>query len=162
MPIVINATEETIQIRLCGNYFTFKPGSQKTMNEDLAKFIANERKDSGLAVLPDRPENVDSDDGSEQTLAARTAEWEASKKAIIESALNSYISRLRRVIYNNQVSLRQDLEKGNIKADPAAFASEGELEAMRTVAKYQKKDADQDKARIDEVKKLMEQVNKAK
>lgn len=159
MPIVTNATEETITIRLCGNWFTFKPGASKTMSEDLARFISTEKKDAGLAVLPDRPDNVEGD-ASYEELALRTREWEEQRKAAIESALDQYISRLRKVIYNNQVSLRTDLEKGNIKADPASFASDGEIDAMKIVAKYQRKDADAEKARIDEVKKLMEQVSK--
>jgi hypothetical protein len=77
---------------------------------------------------------------------------------LIEQALERYVARHREIIYNNQVSLRRDLEVANIKADPAVFASKGEIESMRLVAKYQKRTEDAEQAKIDEVKKLMGQV----
>jgi hypothetical protein len=54
--------------------------------------------------------------------------------------------------------MKQDLGKANIQADPAVFASKGELDAMRLVAKYQKTAEDTEQLKIDEVKKLMKNV----
>lgn len=161
MAIVINATQEKVTLVLQGNYFTWEPGKEKIIrNPELAKFIQTNKNDYGLAVLPD----VQGDDEmlSDEELAGRKAAYEEAKKVECEAALDRYIKRLRNVIYNNQVSLRRDLDQANMKADPAAYASEGELEAMRLVAKYQKRAEDVDANKIAEVKKLMEQVGKGK
>ena len=161
MPIVINATQEEIQIKIVGNYFKFGPGKAKTMNADIASWIQTNpgAKGCGLAVLPDLyAEGEEIDDVSPAALKAREESQEELKKQACENALNEYIEKYRRVIYNNQVSLRQDLAQKNIQADPAAFASAGELEAMRLVAKYQKRAEDSEQEKIDEVKKLMKNV----
>lgn len=144
MARVVNATQEEINICLAGgNWFRFKPGQEKKMNDDVARFIATERKDSGLAVLPDLPENEDGD-VSEEEMAQRKAEHDAAKEAAIQAALDGYLAFHRSVVYNNQVSLRMDLEQANMKVDPAKLASKGEINSMRILAKYQR--AHEDKA----------------
>lgn len=161
MPIVVNATQEEITIKIVGNYFKFGPGKSKTMGKDLATWIQTSEgaKGCGLAVCPDiYQENEELDDVTEADLKKRQAAHEELKKEACENALLDYIDRYRRVIYNNQVSLKQDLAKSNNPADPAAFISKGELEAMRLVAKYQKRAEDKTQENIDEVKKLMKNV----
>jgi len=147
MSIVINATQEEVKLQLQGNFFTWKPGQERVIrNENLAKFIQTDRRGYGLAVIPDLM--ADDEEVSPEQLEARKKEHAAIKEAACEEALNSYISRLREVIYNNQVSLRRDLEQANIKSDPGSYASDGELAAMRTVAKYQRRAEDELKKRI--------------
>lgn len=161
MPIVVNATQETITIKIVGNYFTFGPGKSKTLNKDLALWIQTSEgaKGCGLAVLPDMyQEGEEIDDITDEDMKGRRAHLEELKVQACDDALQEYIKKHRQIIYNNQVSLRQDLEKQNIKADPAAFASKGELEAMRLVAKYQKRAEDAEQSKIDEVKRLMRNV----
>jgi hypothetical protein len=159
MPIVINATQEKVTLLLQGNYFSWNPGQEKVIrNEDLARFIAKERGDSGLAVLPD----LQSDDEmlSPEEFETRKASHKEARTRALDEALDRYIKRLREVIYNNQVSLRRDLEQANIKADPGSFASAGEIEAMRLVSKYQRRSEDEDAKRLAETKRLMGEINK--
>lgn len=161
MPTVVNATQEEIQIKVVGNYFKFGPGKSKVMNADIASWIQTNpgAKGCGLAVLPDLyQEGEEIDDVSTAEMKARKEAQEETKAQALESALHEYLEKYRRVIYNNQVSLKQDLGKANIQADPAVFASKGELEAMRLVAKYQKSAEDTEQLKIDEVKKLMKNV----
>lgn len=161
MPIVVNATQEEIQIKIVGNYFKFGPGKAKTMNKDLAMWIQTSEgaKGCGLAVLPDiYEEGEEVYDVSSEELKTRQAAHDALRKEACENALHDYIEKYRRVIYNNQISLKQDLAKSNNPADPAAFASKGELEAMRLVAKYQKTAEDAEQNKINEVNKLMKNV----
>lgn len=161
MPIVVNATQEKITLQLQGNYFTWEPGKEKVIhNESLARFIETNRPESGLAVLPDVMGGEES--LSTEEYAERMKEHNERKKEACELALNRYIEGLRKVIYNNQVSLRRDLEQANIKASPESFASEGELEAMRLVAKYKRSEDDKAAKRVEEAKKLMETINKGK
>lgn len=161
MPVVINATQEKITLVLQGNYFTWEPGKEKIMrNPEIAKFIQTNKNDYGLAVLPDL--KGDEEEVSEEEMAARKEAYEAQKVIECEQALDRYIKRLRGVIHNNQVSLRRDLDQANMKADPSAYVSDGELEAMRLVTKYMKRADDVEAARAEEVKKLMGQVSKGK
>lgn len=163
MPRVINATEETISIKLCGNYFTFKPGASKNMKPELANFIQMDRRDSGLAVVPDLfGEDVDMAEMSDEQVQARKDELKEIEATAKEEALRAYLQKYRQVIANNTIHLRRDLEQANIKAAPESFVSDGELEAMRIVSRYQKKDEDKDQLRADEARKLIEKINKGK
>jgi hypothetical protein len=158
MPIVINATQEPISIKIAGNYFTWKPGQERVIREaSIAKNIEVDKKESGLAVLPDLM--TDDEEVSPEEFEARKVAQIELKQQLCEAALDRYVTHLRSIIANNQVSLRRDLEQKNIKADPAAFASKGEIDAMRLVAKYQKRSEDAEQAKIDEVKKIMANVN---
>lgn len=163
MALVINATEENVTIQVAGNYFNWKPGQEKTIrNEQIANFITTERRGSGLAVLPDvltAEEDSGDIEVTAEELAARRAERDAGKKAACALALRDYINRLRDVIRNNQVYLRQDARaKGLPEGFEDSQISDGEFEAMKLVAKYDAKGKDAAQERLDEVKKLKKQI----
>lgn len=148
---IFNATNETVTVKAAGNFFTFKPKEIKFFyNTDIAGFIAGERKHLGLIALP---EEFVEDPGYE-----KTAEGQMKLKDLEEIGLDAFLAHHRSIIANNQVSLRQDLEKANLKIDPALLASKGELDSMRTVAKYQRQEEDRAQQRVDEVKELMKKV----
>lgn len=148
MPIVLNATSEEVSVKLAGNWFSFAPGKKKVMTESMARMVEMDRKDSGLCVFPPEFEE--------------DADFEKSEdgKKILESlkseAIKHYLAKYRAVILNNQTSLRQDLDKNNIKVDPAVYATEGEIAAMKIVAKYQALEKDAEKSKVEEVKRLVE------
>ncbi len=146
---IFNATNELQSVKALGNWFTFKPKQIRQIdNQDLAMFLLEERADHGLVGLPEAFEDLE---------YRGSAEGKKALEKYEEQGINSYVRALRAVIYNNQVSMRQDLEKSNLKIDPAALASDGELAAMRLVAKYQKDSDDRDQRKIDEVKQLVKQ-----
>lgn len=149
MPLIMNTTNETQKVRAFGNFFEFKPKQIKPMQEHIADFIASERSYQGMVALPESFEDLE---------YRQSDEGKAQLKELERQGIESYLGHLRSIIYNNQVSLRQDLEQSGIKADPASFASEGELEAMRLVASYQSKKDDEAQKRIDEVKELVKKV----
>lgn len=144
---LLNATKEVQTVRVHGNYITFPPEKVKLVDEDKGRFICMKRQEQGIVDLPQEYEDPE---------WRETPEGKAAIEAKKQFGLDNYINGLRKLIYNNQVSLRMDLEKANIKADPAAFASEGELNAMRLVAKYQKSKEDDAQKRVEEVRKLVE------
>lgn len=154
MPVIYNATEEVQSVKAHGNHFTFKPKQIKLVHSDsLAQFLTIERGDHGLVSLSDKfedPEYKLSDEGKAELAAAE------------EKGINAYVNKLRLLIKNNQVSLRRDLERANIKIDPSSEISDGELEAMRTVAKYQKKKEDAAQKRMEEVKELTKKIGNLK
>lgn len=150
MPIVFNATEEKQTFRAFGSWFTFNPNQTKQMNEDISRFIAENRKEHGMMVLPDEFEDPE----------YKLTEEGKTKLANIKSAgIFNFLTAQRDIIKNNQVHLRKDLEMANIKTDPAVYATDSELKAMEYVAKYQKLDKDDAQEKIDKVKNLMKEVN---
>ena len=162
MPLVINATEENVTVQIGGNYFTWKPGQEKRiMNEHIANFIATSKRGCGLAVLPDLT-SLDEDNGdievTEEQLESRKAAMQGVKAAAIEEARKAYIDRLRGVIANNQISLARDLTQANFKHGPEHHMSEGEMDAMRLVAKYERKGKDASEERLQEIEKLKKSI----
>lgn len=153
MPIVLNATSEEVSVKIAGNWFSFRPNQKKVLTESIARFIEMDRKDSGLCVLPPQfEEDADFEKSPEGKEAIDKAKADAIKH---------YLDKYRAVIHNNQVSLRQDLEMKNLKVDPAVMATDGEVAAMKIVAKYRALEKDADQAKLEEVKKLLEQTKKA-
>lgn len=164
MPIVINVTDEEISIQARGHWFNWKPGQRKTIrDEKLAKFIELDRRGYGLAVLPDLT-SQEEDDGdvavTEAQIAERKKEREAAEKIAVSAALDAYVARHREIIKNAQVSLARDLAHKDYKYDAAKDYSDGELAAMRLVAKYDKKGKDAAQERFEEIKRLEKQIGK--
>ncbi len=149
MPLVLNATKEVQSFKVHGAWFVLKPDQSKLMDEDKARFISMERKENGLAVLPAEFEDPE---------YRATEEGKALLDRLKKEAVDSYVEFHRDIIRNNQISLRQDLAKANEKADPAIYASEGEVKAMELVAKYQEEKNDSEQKKIDRIKELMTQV----
>lgn len=154
MALIMNVTKEDQTFKALGNWFTIKAGKTKRFEKQFADFIAQERKEYGLVALPEEFDDMDTD-------YKNSEEGKAKLEALIKSGIESYLAYHRGIIYNNQVSLKMDLEKANLKVDPAVLASSGEIESMKIVAKYQKAQSDEDQKRIDEVKELMKTVGEA-
>lgn len=153
MALVMNASAETANFKVYGNHFSMKPGQIKTFQDHVARFIAitDTTRNLGLVTLPDDLEDLDyrqSEDGK-RTLDEKRKE-----------GIDNRVSCLRQIIYNNQVSLRQDLERANIKADPRVYASLGEVKAYEELAGYQIHKEDEDKKKVDRIKALEAKINK--
>ncbi len=163
MPIVVNVTEENITTQVAGNYFNFKPGQRKNIRSpEIAQFIATERRSSGLAVLPDLMSDAENDgdvEVSEADMASRVSAAKAQEDEICRLALRNYIDEKRAIIKNNQVYLARDLARANYKHSPEAEMTDGEFEAMKLVAKYDRKGKDTAQERIDEIEKLKKQIS---
>jgi len=149
MAIVFNATNETQSVKAHGNWFTFKPKQTKQMDDGVAHFLITMRGENGLVGLP-----AEFEDPTYKATPEGKAAYEEAEK----TGIDAYIKHLRSMIHNNQVSLRRDLEKANMKYGPELEASQGELEAMRLVAKYQKNMEDAEQKKADEIKELMRKL----
>jgi len=149
MGMLYNATNETHQVKAFGNYFEFKPKQMKVLDDRISHWIATERFYLGIVALPEEfadPSFASSEEGK-TILAEKT-----------KQGVEAFCQRLRERIKNVEVSLRQDLEKANIKADPLVFASPGEVEAFELLAKYQKAGQDAEEAKVERLKQLQKQI----
>lgn len=152
MGFVLNATNEEQRVRAHGNWFTLKPKQIKQFADNLSMFLIMERGDQGLVGLSEKFEDPE---------YKLTAEGKAEMATAETAGINAFVEGLRKRVYNNQVSLRQDLEKANIKVDPSALATDADLEAMRLLAKYQKAKDDETQERVNEAKELMKTIGNA-
>ncbi len=146
---LMNATKEEQTIKALGNWFTFKPGQVKQVNDDLGHWITTMKAESGLVSLPDAYEDPEYKNSPEGKAAIEEAR---------ERGVKAYVDFHRSIVANNQVSLRRDLGQANIQADPAIYATQGELNSMRIVAAYQKAADDAEQKKVDEVRELMKKV----
>lgn len=160
MARVWNPTEESITTKIFGSHFEFKPGAFKNMQEQFAKFIEMNRKDTGLVTLPAQFDPMDEEqyvEGFDKTPEGKEILSEKRKEGV-QNLVNHY----SQIVYNNQVALRNDLVRKDPHTDAiklaAINASPGEVEAMRLVAKYQKMNLDDGGAKVKEVQKLMNEI----
>jgi hypothetical protein len=149
MALCYNTTDEEQSIKIFGNWYAFKPGQIRNLNDNVAHFIETDRKETGIVTLPEQ-----FDDSEYKASSEGMAELAARR----QSGLKHYLDFHRKIVYNNQVSLRQDLERSNIHADPAVFASAGEMKSMEILAKYKAKEKDEEQLRIERVKELMKEA----
>ena len=157
MPFFMNCTKEEVTVKAAGSYFTFKPEQIKAIKSDeIANFIAThpDKQRQGIIILPA---------AYEEDLDWRTTEeGKAELARLKEKGLNAFLDAQRSIIYNNEVSMARDLAQANFKHSPKAEISEGELNAMRIVAKYARAEEDEASTKMAEVDKLMAQIKKAK
>lgn len=145
MGLVFNASAEDQHFVVFGNHFTMKAKQIKNFEDRISNFIMTERRDFGLVTLPDEfsePEFKTSEEG-QRILSEKEKE-----------GIDARVKHLRAVIYNNEVSLKQDLERANLKVDPKVYASSGEVAAYKELAKYRRAQDDRDQAKVDELKQL--------
>lgn len=150
MPAIMNCLEEENAVMVGGNTFTFKPNEIKWIYQDaIAHFIVSKRYEQGFVEMPAEFE----DKFYWSTPEAVKIIAEKRKDGVA-----NYCRKLRELVYNAEVSLRQDLEKANIKADPKSFASDQDLKNRELLLKYQQKKEDSDQNRIKRLKEIDEKL----
>lgn len=146
MPVIMNCLDRDNDVVVGGATFKFKPNQIRVIYQpDIANTIVRLKGEFGFVGLDDTmedPEYRASEAGKKEILARRA------------DGVNQYCQRLRTLIYNAQVSLRMDLERSNIKADPKVFASDGDIHNLEELLKYQTQKSDEDQKKIDRIKEL--------
>jgi Skp family chaperone for outer membrane proteins len=148
MALVMNAHVREVKVQVFGNWFTFKPGQVKPMNEDVAKFLTMDRAYMGFVGLPEIC--VDSPDSPE----AKEAKIEALK-----AGRAAVIANLERQRTNLEVSLQRDLDMTGHKTDATKLATPGDMEMYRQLAEYKQMEADEHAKQHAEIAKIKETLN---
>lgn len=158
---VYNTTEEEITTTMHGSFFTWKPGQVKQVRTALAEFVDTNRKELGLMVVRD-PRFIPAEQDHYIPGFEKTDEGKKVLEPLREKGVNNLVESLMSVIRNNQISLKQDLSNkyptGKSENLAAAYASPGEIHAMKMVAKYKKKSKDNAARQVEEVGKLMSEI----
>lgn len=156
MPSVVwNPLDEPISTKMGGSFFTFKPDQKKIMADHMAHFVSEKRKETGLTVLPG--DFLDKENEMFNHAYSQTPEGQAQLKECRDRAISNIIDYHKDQIRNLMVALKQDLVRsGEINTDPLQYASKGDKESIRIIAKYQRLKQDQEQKEVDEMKKLLE------
>lgn len=150
--MIFNALDKEVKVAAFGNQFTFKPYQMKRMRGDIGSFLEVQKGYQGIVAIDDAfedPEYAKSEVGA--------AALEEKKK----EGVAKRIQHLEMQINNLRISLRQDLDKVNIKADVNAFATKGDLAAMDELLSYQRLQLDASKERAEHARVAMRRLDSA-
>lgn len=159
--LVLNCLDEDKSTTVGGNTFFFKAKQLKHFhNEDIAKIIVRNKAEDGFVELPNDLEYL------AHIPPHKTFEEMASPEhlKIIEDArkkgIENYIAKLRKLVYNAQVSLPRDLARKDYKYDPRIEYSDGDLHNIQQLLKYQTSKEDASQAKIEKIKELEKKLGK--
>jgi hypothetical protein len=131
---------DLVSVQAFGNWFSFKPGQIKPMDDRIANFLAFEKRAMGFVLLPEECE-----DRSTPEAKAIIEEKTREGRANIVAHLNS-------LIHNLEVSLAAEYERVKEKVPMSITASHAPH--YRKLAALKAADADRDQAVVDEIEKL--------
>lgn len=151
----MNALDDDQTTIVHGKHFSFKAKQIKPFqNEEIANTILRERKEMGFVEIP----KIQSDDET----VVEDYDRSPAGLAIIEDCrhkgIEEYCNKLRKQVYNLQVSLKKDLAVKNMNIDPSHLATDGDLKTLEQLVKYQSRKEDVSQVRADRTKKLLEKV----
>lgn len=147
MALVMNASAVTQTAQVHGSYFTFAPGQIKDMQDPKVDFLTSHKAYLGFVALPE----------SMSDLEFRNTE---EGKAILEQAkalgVANRIKHLDWLIANETKSLRNDMDKANLKSETSAEFNAPALQgALKEKKEYRAKKADALAQQVDEINKLL-------
>lgn len=148
MALVLSTDLETVRVQSYGNWFEFKPGQIKQMQDHIADFLCTDRRDKGFVTLP---ESYDDDRNS------------LENKKLFEDALQTgraNITReLNRLRANFEVSTQKDIDVAGQKRSFMSELTPAHKEMYRRLALFKKHEQDVVSQEEDEVRKYMEVIN---
>lgn len=150
--LLYNTTSEKQSVQAFGNWFSFAPGQMKVVDDKFGDFIAKDKKQYGIVALP-----------QEFAEDITYKESEVGKQILLEKLLEgrgNRINFIRGIMHNEEVSLRQDLEKANLKINPNVFSSELYVKMLEEYKGYKKSDDDAQRERMDRIQRLKSDINK--
>lgn len=148
MALVINANIREVKTQVFGKWFSFKPNQIKSMDDNIAMFLIQDRSEEGFQGLP---EICVEDPTSEEAKAA--------VKQAIASGRERIKHRLQWQIHNLEVSLQKDLGVADLKMDAKTLATPGDLAAYRLMADLQAEETKGGEDTAQEVAKLKEKIS---
>lgn len=162
MPLVMNCLERENQVTIGGNTFTFSPKQIKEIhNPDIASEIVVRRQHLGFTGLPEELAYLTHIRKGQPAPVADPEHEELIRNARQEG-VNAYVNNLRRIIYNEQVSLKQDMERMNDKSDPRLMMKPQMVKNMEELVKYQTAKEDLSQQQVDKIKELEKKISAVK
>jgi transcription antitermination factor NusG len=135
MPLIMNASSKEQTVQVHGAWFTFAPGAIKEMNENKVHFLSSNKGYMGFVQVPDELSDLD---------ARSSADGKKKIEELREAGVRNRIQHLEWLKNNELKSLRQDMDKQNIKAETetemTASSFKSLTSAMEELKGYRTKD----------------------
>lgn len=154
MPLIMNASSKEQMVQVHGSWFTFAPGAIKEMNENKVYFLASNKAYMGFVAVPDKFSDLDE---------RNTKEGKAELEELRMKGIQQRIQHLEWLKHNELKSMREDMDKKNLKAavesqmSPESFKAL--TSAMEELKGYQAKSHDTAKERADVLKALQAELD---
>lgn len=149
--ILYNTTIDKQSVQAFGKWFTFNAGQVKTIDDKFADFIVKDKKQYGIVALPEAFEDLAFKD-TEEGKAIMT-------EKMVEGRTNR-INHIKFIMHNEEVSLRQDLEKSGLRINPNLFSSASYVNLLKEYNEYKRSDDDVQRERVNEIQRLKSAINK--
>lgn len=148
MAAVISTDLEPVRTQAYGNWFEFKPGQVKVMQDHIAEFLCFNRKTQGFVSLPEAYlEDIHS------------AENKKLKDEAVMRGRTAIVDELKRMRHNFEVSTQADIDKSGEKRSFMTEANSSHKEMYRRLALFKNAERDFVDAQGDEIRKLIEQID---
>lgn len=155
MSLIMNTLEDEQTVVVGGSHFHFKPKQIKHFyQQDIARTLLRNNQELGFVELPDDLEYLCHLPPGKSVKETILPEHQAIIDERTTQGVDAYCRHLRALVYNAQVSLKQDLDKANIKSDVRTWYSKGDLKNMTQLLKYQSKHMDESQERVNQIKEI--------
>lgn len=148
MALVVCTDLEPVKVQAFGNWFEFKPSQVKNMQDGIADFLNQSKRDMGFVTLP----AVCEED-------PESKEAKVAKEEAIASGRKNIVQALTRLRANFENSTQKDIDRSGEKRSYYTEAEPAHKEMYRRLSLFQTANQDAVKTQEDEIKKLQDQLN---
>ncbi len=148
MAVVFSTDLEPVRVQAYGNWFEFKPGQIKPMQDNIADFLCTSRRDKGFVSLPDTYFDE-----------PNSPENQRLKEQAIMTGRTAIVAELKKCRHNFEVSTQRDIDKLGEKRSFMTEAQPVHKEMYRRLGLFKNAERDFVDETADEIKKLIEKID---
>jgi len=148
--LMYNTTDVEQSIKAFGNWFNWKPGQIRNIQDNFGQFIHTDKKEYGVVSLPEEFED------------STFKDTEQGQAILMEKRIEGRSNRVRhiqRIIHNETVSLRVDLEKAGQKINPDLLMTPEVAKLYDELAAYKKEKDDAQRELMNKVQNIRKKLN---
>jgi len=151
LPFIINASSKEQQVKVQGDWFTFKSKQIKEMQEDKVRFLTSANAYLGFVEVDPRIEDLDFKNSKEGQAVIKKAEMDGVRARV------AFLEDLKR---NEIISLGRDLSRAGLDYDPRIEMSDGMLKHLEELASYKAEKQDEAALKVERIKELEKLIEK--
>lgn len=157
MSIVYNPLTTEFRGKSGGKWHSIPAGKWKRFIDSVGESLADLHSSSGLVLLPQEfEEKIDEDPTYITSNEAKQILLEKKKEGI-----NKRVAHLRRCVYNEEVSLKRDLEQANRKEGVHTYANDKTVAIYEELASYQVEQNDEEQQKVKKLQELSKKIKKS-
>lgn len=150
MPYILNALDKKVSVKVFGKYFEFNPRQIKPIVSDgIALKLETSHGSEGLVAFPEEAMEWD----------RNGADWKQLHDEKIMEGKAKRLKKLEEVRYNEEVSLKKDLDIKGLKTSPFTFGNAALVAIFQELIELKKDHKSQSLNFEDQLKKLAENLD---